>query len=130
MQQPDFDPMAFLRLADEIVTDDDDEAILRTAVSRVHYAVFLIARSKVNVEGRRNADERVREAISPVNDRAASLLGSMSYLRLVADYELLPQREMFRNWRRNWQQVRRNADKLLQELSDLPDFAADLSGGS
>ena len=120
MHQHEFDPLSFLRLADELVTDDADEATLRTAVGRAYYAVFLIARSRVSVHGRHNIHERVRQAISPESTRAASLLGSIAHVRFIADYELYPANPVYRNWRRNWERVRSDITKVLGELSTLP----------
>jgi hypothetical protein len=122
MQQTEFDPLEFLRLADALVTDDADEATLRTAIGRAYYAVFLMARAKTGVQGRRNAHERVREAISPVNDRLAALLGTIATSRYYADYELQPANANFSDWRRNWDRVRRNVTSVLEELRTLPDL--------
>jgi len=122
MQETEFDPLDFLRLADALVTDDADEATYRTAIGRAYYAVFLLARAKTGVQGRRHAHERVREAISPVNDRLASLLGTISTTRDYADYELLPANANYTDWKRNWERVRRNVTSVLEELSTLPDF--------
>jgi hypothetical protein len=122
MQEADFDPLDFLRLADALVTDDADEATLRTAIGRAYYAVFLLARAKTDVRGRRQVHERVREAISPVNDRLAALLGTISTVRYFADYELHPTNTNFTNWERNWEHVRRNVTSVLEELDTLPDL--------
>lgn len=128
MQETDFDPLEFLRLADALVTDDTDEAALRTAIGRAYYAVFLLARAKTGVQGRRYAHERVREAISPVNGRLASLLGTISTTRDYADYELRPANKDFIDWTRNWERVRRNVTSVLEELSTLPDLTLEEPG--
>jgi hypothetical protein len=125
MNQPEFDPLRFLSLADTVATDDADEAALRTAIGRAYYAVFLLARAKTGVAGRRHAHERVRVAISPVNDRLASLLGSISSYRDYADYELAPTNPNFANWKRNWETVRRNVTVVLEDLDSLPDLASE-----
>ena len=125
MQIAAFDPLDFLRLADDLATDEAGEAALRTAIGRAYYAVYLLARSKTSVRDRRSAHVRVREEISPTNQRLASLLGSMSKHRDVADYEPVPHSQQFRNWRRNWEHVRRNAYDALEELSTLSDFPAE-----
>lgn len=122
-----FEPLDFLRLADTLATPDANEAALRTAIGRAYYAMFLLARQKTSVQGRRSAHTRVREAISPTNQRLASLLGGMSEYRDVADYEPVPSNPQFRNWRRNWEHVRRNADDVLLALSTLPDIEANES---
>jgi hypothetical protein len=122
MQRTEFDPLDFLRLADALVDDGADEATLRTAIGRAYYAVFLLARSKTGVQERRNAHERVREAISPVNHRLASLLGTISTARYYADYELSPVNDDFADWNRNWERVRRNVISVLAELEALPNL--------
>jgi hypothetical protein len=122
MQEAEFDPLEFLRLADALVTDDADEATLRTAIGRAYYAVFLLARAKTDVRGRRQVHERVRVAISPVNDRLAALLGTISTARYVADYEIRPTNENFTDWKRNWERVRRNVASVLEELDTLPNL--------
>jgi hypothetical protein len=122
MQEAEFDPLDFLRLADALVTDDANEATYRTAIGRAYYAVFLLARAKTGVQGRRNVHERIREAISPVNLRLAALLGTISRTRDYADYELRPVNADFANWKRNWESVRRNVTSVLEELDKLPDL--------
>lgn len=122
MTESEFDPLDFLRLADALATDNANEASLRTAIGRAYYAVFLMARAKTGVPGRRQVHERVRTAISPVNGRLASLLGTISTYRDYADYELRPSSEKYANWKRNWEEVRRNATRVLEELETLPDY--------
>jgi hypothetical protein len=124
-QRVEFDPLEFLRLADELATDGADEAALRTAVGRVYYAVFLMARAKTGIRGRHQVHERIRQAISPVDDQAASMLGSMSYFRMVADYELIPGNPQFQGWQTVWSRVRRDAATVIAALSRLPDLAAE-----
>jgi hypothetical protein len=122
MNESEFDPLDFLRLADGLATEDADEAALRTAVGRAYYAVFLVARAKTGVQGKRQAHERVRQAISPVNDRLAAILGTIATVRYFADYELRPANTDFSDWKRNWQNVRQNAIRVLEELESLPDL--------
>jgi uncharacterized protein (UPF0332 family) len=115
-----FDPLAFLALADELVESDADEATLRTAIGRAYYALFLIARSKTSVQGRRNVHERVRVELGTQDRRLASLLGDVAYLRLVADYELVPFNHQFRDWAKNWERARKSVSIALQMLERLP----------
>lgn len=119
MQPPAFDPMTFLQLADELVTFDADEATLRTAIGRAYYAVFLLSRAQTSVKGRHQVHYRVREAIGSRSSRLAALLGTMSSMRLLADYDVQPTNLQFQDWRRNWEGIRRNATDVLEELSKL-----------
>jgi hypothetical protein len=116
-----FGPLAFLAVANALATEDADEAALRTAVGRAYYAVFLVARSRSGVMDTQFAHERVRSALSTSSTRLASVLGSMSRLRMIADYEPMPRNVQERDWRRNWEKTRRNADSVLEELARLPD---------
>ncbi|HEX5164620.1 MAG TPA: hypothetical protein VFV93_04425 [Thermomicrobiales bacterium] len=122
MNESEFDPLHFLRLADGLATDDADEAALRTAIGRAYYAVFLLARARTGVQGKWQAHERVRQAISPVNDRLAAILGTIATVRYFADYELHITNANFSDWKRNWQQVRQNVTRVLEELESLPDL--------
>ncbi len=122
MQQPAFDPLRFLNLADELATDDADEAALRVAIGRAYYAVFLLARMQTSVEGRHQAHHRVRQELSPRSGRLAALLGTMSSYRDLADYDLQPANRQLRDWQRNWRNVRKNATEVLEELSRLPNL--------
>jgi hypothetical protein len=123
MERLDFDPMDFIRLADDLVTADADEATLRTGVGRLYYAVFLIARTKTGLTGRRLIHERVRTAISPHDDSLARQPGSLGHLRSVADYEIQPTSVQDRDWHRNWDIARRNARSILRKLELLPKLA-------
>ncbi len=129
-QNSEFDPLEFLHLADNLVTSDADEAVIRTAIGRVYYAVFLMARAKTGIQGRHQVHERVRRAISPAHSQAASMLGGMSYYRLVADYELTPENSQFPGWQTIWIRVRRDAARVLAALSSLPDLTAEAEGQS
>ena len=125
MEEDTFEPLDFLRLANTLATPYANEAALRTAIGRAYDAMFLLARQRTRVQGRRSTHTRVREAISPTNQRFASLLGGMSEYRDVADYEPVPINPQFRNWRRNWEHVRRNVDEVLIELRKLADIETD-----
>jgi hypothetical protein len=117
-----FDPLDFLRIADALATDDADEASLRTAIGKVYYALFLIARDKTGIEGRATVHECVRAAISPHDHRLASRLGTIGHIRLVADYEVTTRSPQDRDWHRNWEIARRNARFVLRDLAALPDI--------
>jgi hypothetical protein len=119
LDETPFEPEAFLHLADVLAADDADEAMLRSAISRAYYAVFLMVRDKAGVTGRQSAHERVRVTLSPSSHRLASLLGTMANLRNIADYDLVPAEVQHRDWRRNWEQTRLNASRALEELRRL-----------
>lgn len=121
--------MAFIRLADDLVTDDADEATLRTAVGRLYYALFLLAREKTGLTGQRSIHERIRTAISPHNRSLVSQLGTLGHLRNVADYELQPVIVQDRDWRKNWEIARRNAASALRRLESLSELTPFSSGG-
>src|SRR5687768_7459635 len=120
MQQAEFDPLQFLRLADELASNDADEAALRTAIGRAYYAVFLVARKHTSVRGRHQAHHIVREELGSHSSRLAALLGTMASYRDLADYDLQPVNRQRQDWRRNWRLVRKNAIEVLDELSRLP----------
>lgn len=120
MQQPAFDPLSFLQLADDLATDDADEAALRTAVGRAYYAVYLLARRHTSVEGRHQAHHRVRQELGLRSQRLTALLGMMASYRDLADYDLQPTNPQRQDWRQNWTVVRQNARDVLDELSKLP----------
>lgn len=122
MERREFDPMGFMRLADSLATDDADEATLRTAVGRLYYAVFLLARAKTGLEGQRQIHERVRIAISAHNRSLGSQLGTLGHLRNVADYEIYPIAAQDRDWRNNWEIARRNANRVLRNLESFPNL--------
>ena len=120
MSEVPFDLMRFVTLADELASGTNDEARLRTAISRLYYGVFLLARQRAGIDERRFVHERVRTALSSTNSRLAASLGVVGRLRDVADYEELPGNLHERDWSRNWQRARRNAEIVLTELRTLP----------
>ncbi len=123
MEQPEFDPVEFIRLAETPATHDANEAALRTAVGRLYYAVFLLAREKTGVTDQRQVHERVRTALSSQNRSLASQLGTLGHLRNVADYEMQPHIVQDRDWPNNWVNARRNASRILESLESLPDLS-------
>jgi len=46
-----FDPEDFLFLAKRLIEESDDEATLRTVISRAYYGAFLALRSSMNAKG-------------------------------------------------------------------------------
>ena len=95
-----FNPMDFLDYAlkvNECVRENmnnctikNDQALLRTAVSRAYYAIFLEARERLNITVQdhtvhRRVIERLREEGHP---DLSSKLNSLRRQRLLADYNL------------------------------------------
>jgi hypothetical protein len=117
MIQP-FDPLAFLVLAQQLASQDRDEARLRTAVGRAYYALFLIAREKTSVRKRRNVHKEVINALKKRKAywSTADMLRMLFRLRTVADYELLPKDAAERNWTRNWSMAQYLINRILPKL--------------
>ena len=112
-----FDPLRFLPVAESLAGDDATEADLRTAVSRTYYAVFLTAREKFQVEGRRNIHGRVVGALRIYDKDAGLQLKKLIDLRVLADYHLEIQNSSDRNWHDNYRKARRFAAFILERLS-------------
>lgn len=85
-----FDPLDFRQLAKGLASGTPSEAALRTAIGREYYALFLIARERTNVRGRRRVHKRVKKKVAKVDSGAAHQLGSLLELRCNADYDLSP----------------------------------------
>ncbi len=117
MIQP-FNPLAFLDIARELGNGDREEAKLRTAVGRAYYALFLIARDKTGITGRRAVHTRVINALKKRKNyrSTADQLDALRRLRTVADYELLPSDHANRNWPGNWSEAHALVDRVLPRL--------------
>lgn len=120
MPEP-FNPRAFLELAEELGSDSDDEARLRTAISRAYYALFLIAREKTGVpdtaEGPHSA---VRRALKQRGFRIiANKLEDLFMLRVVADYQLAPHDTSYEDWAANWSLAQQLAQDLLPKITGV-----------
>jgi uncharacterized protein (UPF0332 family) len=96
-----FDPRRYLSLAETVLAVSDDEAALRSALSRAYYAAFLVAREYVDDRGirgrprsgrRLGSHERVIFSVGAIPDDAAitmrSILFGLKRLRTSADYDL------------------------------------------
>ena len=118
MVTPDsFDPLRFLRVAESLAGNDATEADLRTAVSRTYYAIFLAAREKFQVEGKRNIHGRVVGVLRVYNKDAGLQLKKLMDLRVLADYHLEIRNSSDQNWRDNYRKARRFAEFILERLS-------------
>ena len=98
-----FDPREFLRVAADLAQNNDDEASLRSAVNRAYYSVFLQARDKVGLRGnQRHIHGQVIGRLRSADRPAADQLDKLESLRGEADYELIVQDPLHRNWYSNW----------------------------
>ena len=120
MIQP-LDPLAFLKLAQELANRDEKEVRLRTAVGRAYYALFLIARDKLRIRARRDVHKKTINALKKRRGylTTANQLDALKRLRLVADYELLPHNKADRNWIHNWSRVQALVNQVLPKLTRL-----------
>ena len=92
-----FDWSQYLALAEELAERQNDEAALRSAISRAHYAAFCLARNRLRQEGvalprtgaahgmiwatyRETAGSSTRRSIGHIGDR-------LRVIRNMADYD-------------------------------------------
>jgi hypothetical protein len=110
-------PLAFLRVAQELARQED-EAALRTAIGRAYYALFLSARDKTGVTSPRAVHTEVIRAVRkrPGHRALADQLDALRRLRVVADYQLLPDDPTMRDWPSNWVKVQTLVDHILPKL--------------
>jgi len=106
-----FDPLEFRQLAKELVSQAPGEAALRTAICREYYGVFLIARDRTGVVGRRKVHKRVRKKVAKVDSGAAGQLSSLAKLRCQADYDLTPPITLT-----HWERAESIANNLLPRI--------------
>lgn len=116
-----FDPEEYFRFAREIAATSQSEAALRSAVSRAYYAVFLLARERMDVRVTARAHESViRRLAEDGHVFLASLLGTIRSFRELADYSLAPDRPDHQSWEETWLRVERHVAHLIRELRRLP----------
>ena len=120
LQSQPFDPLEFLDLARSLGQTSNDEASLRTAVGRVYYALFLVARSRIatTVIGKAVHAEVIKH-VKQRDRSAGDQLATLRRFRNVADYELMPLRATDRNWRQSWSTVDRIAQHILPRLQHM-----------
>lgn len=95
---------------------------MRVAVGRAYYAVFLEVRAFTGATGRYGIHGQIGAELNNLGLRnVASQLGTMRHFREVADYEVLPRAVSDRDWQRNWEQTRRNAQRIIQRLETYQD---------
>ncbi len=114
-----FDPTQFLRVAAVIASSEANEAMLRTAVGRAYYAVFLVARDRLGVV----TSEKVHSEVIRLLTRRDRKLGNQMFfllnLRLAADYQMAPERESQQDWQINWRRAQDTAVFLLPKLERI-----------
>jgi len=85
-----FDPVAFHRLATQLVTRNPSEAASRTAASRAYYASFLTAREHTRQDAIRGPEVHHRVVVELHRMKRGDLATRLQALRAVrneADYE-------------------------------------------
>jgi len=114
-----FDPTQFLRVAAVIASSEANEAMLRTAVSRAYYAVFLIARDRLGVVTSEKAHSEVTRLLTRRDRKLGNQMFFLLNLRLAAHYQLIPERESQRDWQVNWRRAQDTAAFLLPKLERI-----------
>ena len=116
-----FDPVQFWQLGQDLATPATDEAKVRTAVGRVYYAAFLVARDKVGVTGRRAVHQKTSSALKKGRGSRAlgDKLNTLFRLRGVADYQLVPSDPAQRDWAANWKYASALASEIIPKLQAL-----------
>ena len=112
------DPQEFLRVADFLGAQGNQQAELRTAVGRTYYALFLLARAKAHV---RSGDQIHHLVITelkkiPGYRPVGEQLDRLRRLRVVADYQMLPSDPHYRDWNQNWAMAQAIARRILPRL--------------
>ena len=116
--KPPFDPVQFLHLANNLGGFVNDEARLRSAVSRGYYAMYLQARGKLHVRRIGHADliEKLR---GMQNHRTTGdMFDSLLRLRQVADYDIVPP-AAYADWKRNWYEAQSLISKITPKLKTI-----------
>ncbi len=113
-----FNPHEFAQLAVELAESTTNESRLRTAVSRIYYAVLWVARERTGTRARARIHEETYRALRHVEGwRATSeQLNKLRRLRNAADYEPVPDNPLERNWQYNWTTAHNLAEAILRRL--------------
>jgi len=118
--QPPFDPLEYLALARDLVAESSHEARLRAATSRAYYALFLIIRDWVGVEGQQNVHSKVLQALGSRGQQGVGgRLHRLRRLREAADYQRVPIDPSFQDWQANWHKANEHAIWLVNRLTQL-----------
>lgn len=108
-----FDPAQFLRVAAILASEEANEAMLRTAIGRTYYALFLMARDRLGVVTTDKVHSEVIRLLRRRDKKVGDQMFSLLNLRLAADYQMTPEYDGNRNWRSNWIRAR-DAAAFLQ----------------
>ena len=93
------------------------EGCLRSAVSRVYYALFHVALARTGARSRRSIHRAVVDAVKKRNRALGGQLDTLRRLRVEADYRLMPRdRNVGMDWQQNWQRASRIASHILPKL--------------
>ncbi len=113
-----FKPHEFAQLAVQLAESTTSESRLRTAVSRIYYAVLWVARERTGTRARAGIHEETYRALRRVERwRATSdQFNKLRHLRTAADYEPVPDNPLERDWQWNWTQAHHIAGVILRKL--------------
>lgn len=116
-----FSPLDFVKLAHRLAASAPQEVELRTAVGRLYYGLFLIARDKLRVGGRHNVHTKTigRLRGRKGHKTTADALDELFELRKVADYELVPRKPRYASWPKNWSRAQSIASRIQPRLQKL-----------
>ncbi len=96
------------------------EACLRSAVSRLYYALFHIALARTRAKGKRSIHRAVVTEVKSKDPALGNQLDALKKLRVQADYYLVPSgRNISTDWKQNWQRASVIASHILPRLQRI-----------
>ena len=116
--KPPFRFLDFQRVAYRL-GNGNDEADLRTAVSRLYYALFHCAKDRLGVSGKKFIHKKVVTEVKKRDAATGSQLNALKRLRTSADYEVVPTGRVSGNWKANWRRAQGIATHILPKLQKL-----------
>ena len=118
MKSP-FQFLDFQKVAVDLATKGG-EPELRSAVSRLYYALFHVAKRRTGVTDRHKVHKKVMEAVRKRDRAMGDQLDKLKRLRAAADYDLIPaQTVASTNWQSNWQRASSIAARILPKLRSI-----------
>ena len=114
-----FDPREFLRVANELAQQTNDEAKLRSAIGRAYYAVMLCARERLGIRAQRRVHRLVISRLRSVDRAAGDQLAKLETLRGVSDYDLIIDDLTQKDWQSNWRVASNFASHILRRIERL-----------